>query len=313
MANVIQFETPERSFLRSAVGLIQKLKGQINRKIREQIIIEIDYCVKKYEGKIPDYYSDIIWHLKKITSENIGFFEQNELIDEVSVYLQLVTAPFSPSIFYEMVKRGFNNTFDCPIFTEAALMEIISDMKNTKHTMQPIGETSCEDFSSMFNSDYCLRKHYWSALAKMRNASENVLFAIIENAEAEFPSFYEVAQSIIVAGNTTEAVLGALLYKISQIKCDDKYDILKNKLYYFALFEGKTTEKIVSDIITLAKPKGSEYYALYYLIAKKYCNNSRLIKQKLIDKLDEDEEKMGSKYKAARRKLNMLLKNGAHS
>ena len=138
---------------------------------------------------------------------------------------------------------------------------------------------------------------------------------MVNNAELDIGNFYECAQNIAVAGNTTERVLLALLERIQQIcwkKGNQSYEILKDKLYYFILLEGKATENVVKKILMLARPKGKEYYSFYYMILRNYGKNTE-IREILRKILIRDEKNMGKKQQTSRNKIRLLLENGAHS
>lgn len=322
VAKIISFETPEKYFLRNTEELVRQLKKNgMTAERQESIISQIQEYLKYYEERLPSYLDDITEHLERIVKKEMDEYEQQIVMDELIVYYELLRAPVSPKIFYEMVEANFSGVYDYPQMTEDVLLAIIKEITENQMTeelqqkQQPEhlqGEE--EEFVFLFSSPFALRRLFWLTLVNMRNATEQILLEIIQNARLEISDFYDLAQNIVVAGNTTEKVLLALLQRIQQTcwkKEKRNYEILREKLCNFILLEGNLTVEVVKKLLELAQPK-REYYSFYYFILRKYGKNLEIRKQ-LNKILIRDEKNMGKKYQNSRKKLRFLLGNGAYS
>ena len=145
----------------------------------------------------------------------------------------------------------------------------------------------------------------------MQTATEKILLKAIEIAKLDLGNFYEFCQEIIVSKQSTEIVLLALLQRINNTSWKENnrmYDLLQMNLYWFLLKNGKVTEKIVSQVLEIAKPRGSMYYQFYHMVIQKFGKKQKTARQ-LSKILERDEIRLGKKYHASRKKLTLLLEN----
>lgn len=268
---ILAFETREAKFLRTTVEILKKIHATNCPENQDAFLYQsLESLILSNQDFLPAQYFLLLHVLNDVIHFKEDFDQQFSCIMEAFTLCEFLTERPSFELFKKMALCGIPILYDHSGFSEELLLSIVDKVKKLS-------------FTNFNESDLMSEKAIeimWISLAQM-DTSEKVQLKIIESVNLASKSLISFCSEMIGSSSGRENVLLAIVNlleskKLSQNNSEDSN--FKAQLYYTILLCANPSEKIIKKIITVIKPKSTDYFNAFYMIMKEFGENKNILK-----------------------------------